>query len=53
MNSYIFSPTTITNNWSPEQNSGEYNPMYQLVYDQQVKLHPIKPPDIHPQPQAQ
>jgi hypothetical protein len=37
----------------PKQNSGEYSPMYQLVYDQQVKPHPIKPPEIHPQPQAQ
>jgi hypothetical protein len=37
----------------PEQYSGEYNPMYQLVYDQQVKPHPTKPPDLHPQPQAQ
>jgi hypothetical protein len=37
----------------PEQNSGEYNPMYQLVYDQQVKPHPTKPPDLHPQPKAQ
>jgi hypothetical protein len=36
-----------------EQYSGEYNPMYQLVYNQQVKLHPTKPPDLHPQPQAQ
>jgi hypothetical protein len=27
-----------------EQNSGEYNPMYQLVYDQQVMPHPTKPP---------
>jgi hypothetical protein len=26
-----------------EQNSGEHNPMYQLVYDQQVKPHPKKP----------
>jgi hypothetical protein len=34
----------------PEQNSGEYNPMCQLVYDQQVKPHPTKPPDLHPHP---
>jgi hypothetical protein len=32
----------------PEQNSGEYNSMYQLVYDQQVMQHPTKPPDLHP-----
>jgi hypothetical protein len=32
----------------PEQNSGECNPMYQLVYEQ-----PTKPPDLHPHPQAQ
>jgi hypothetical protein len=37
----------------PEQNSGKYNPMYQLVYDQQVMPHPVKPPDLHPHPQAQ
>jgi hypothetical protein len=37
----------------PKQYSGEYNLMYQLVYDQQVKPHPTKPPDPHPQPQAQ
>jgi hypothetical protein len=37
----------------PEQYSGEYNPMYQLVYDQQVKPRPTKPPDLHPQPLAQ
>jgi hypothetical protein len=37
----------------PEQNSGEYNPMYQLVYDQQVMPHPTKPPDLHPHTQAQ
>jgi hypothetical protein len=37
----------------PEQNSGEYNPMYQLIYDQQVMPHPTKPPDLHPHPQAQ
>jgi hypothetical protein len=37
----------------PEQNSGEYNPMYQLVYDQQVTPYPTKPPDLHPHPQAQ
>jgi hypothetical protein len=30
----------------PEQNSGEYNPMYQLAYDQPVKPHPTKPPDL-------
>jgi hypothetical protein len=36
----------------PEQNSGEYNPMYQLVYDKQVLLHPAKPRDL-PHPQAQ
>jgi hypothetical protein len=35
----------------PEQNSGEYNPMYQLVYDQQVKPQTKEPPDIHPNPQ--
>jgi hypothetical protein len=34
----------------PEQYSGEYNPMYQLVYDQQVKPHPTKPPDFYPEP---
>jgi hypothetical protein len=34
----------------PEQNSGEYNPMYQLVYDQQVKAQPKEPPDIGPNP---
>jgi hypothetical protein len=28
-----------------EQNSGEYNPMYQLVYNQQVKPQTTKPPD--------
>jgi hypothetical protein len=37
----------------PEQNSVEYSPMYQLVYDQQVMPHPTKPPDLHPHPQAQ
>jgi hypothetical protein len=37
----------------PEQYSGDCNPMYQLVYDQQVKPHPTKPPDLHPQPLAQ
>jgi hypothetical protein len=37
----------------PQQNSGEYNLMYQLVYDQQVMLHPTKSPDLHPHPQAQ
>jgi hypothetical protein len=37
----------------PEQNSGEYNPMYQLVYGQQVMVHPSKPLDLHPHPQAQ
>jgi hypothetical protein len=35
-----------------EQNSGEYNPMYQLVYDQQVTLHPSEPPELYPQPQS-
>jgi hypothetical protein len=30
----------------PEQNSGEYNPMYQLVYDQQVKPRPTEPSDL-------
>jgi hypothetical protein len=34
----------------PQQNIGEYNPMYQLVYDQQVIPHPTKPPDLHPHP---
>jgi hypothetical protein len=33
---------------SPEQNSGEYNPMYQ-----QVMPHNTQPPDLHPHPQAQ
>jgi hypothetical protein len=37
----------------PEQNGGEYNPMYQLVYDQQVMPHSTKPPHLHPHPQAQ
>jgi hypothetical protein len=37
----------------PEQNSGEYNPMYELVYDQQVMPHPTKSPDLHLHPQAQ
>jgi hypothetical protein len=37
----------------PEQYTGEYNPMYQLVYEQQVKPHPTQPPDLHPQPHAQ
>jgi hypothetical protein len=37
----------------PEQNSSKYNPMYQLVYDQQVMPHPTKPPDLHPHPQSQ
>jgi hypothetical protein len=36
-----------------EQNSGEYIPMYQLVYDQQVMPHNTKPPDPHPHSQAQ
>jgi hypothetical protein len=36
-----------------EQYSGEYNPMYQLVYDQKIKPHPTKPSDLYPQPQAQ
>jgi hypothetical protein len=31
-----------------EKNSGEYNPMYQLVYGQQVKPHPKEPLDIYP-----
>jgi hypothetical protein len=30
----------------PEKNSGQYNPMDQLVYDQQVKPQPKEPPDI-------
>jgi hypothetical protein len=34
----------------PEQNS-EHNPLYQLVYDQQVTPYPTKPPDQHPQSQ--
>jgi hypothetical protein len=37
----------------PEQNSGKYNPMYQLVYDRQVMPNSTKPPNTHPQPQAQ
>jgi hypothetical protein len=37
----------------PEQNSSEYNLMYQLVYNQQVRPQPTKPPDLHPHPQAQ
>jgi hypothetical protein len=37
----------------PEQNSGEYKPMYQLVYDHQVMQHNTEPPDPHPHPQAQ
>jgi hypothetical protein len=37
----------------PEQNIGEYNPMYQLFYHQQFMLHPTKTPDLHPHPQAQ
>jgi hypothetical protein len=37
----------------PEQNSGEYIPMYQLVNDQQVMPYHTKPPDPHPYPQAQ
>jgi hypothetical protein len=49
MNSRTFSPTTIKKQLMPEQNSSEYNPMYQMVYDQ----HPTKPPDLHPHPQAQ
>jgi hypothetical protein len=36
----------------PEQYGGEYNLTYQLAYEQQVKPHPTKPPDLHPQPQA-
>jgi hypothetical protein len=27
--------------------------MYQLVYDQQVTLHPTKPPDLNPHSKAQ
>jgi hypothetical protein len=38
---------------NPEQNSGEYNLMYQLVYDQQVMAQPTKPPDGHPHPRSQ
>jgi hypothetical protein len=34
-----------------EHNSSEYNPMYQLVYDQQVMPHPTKPLDLYPQAQ--
>jgi hypothetical protein len=30
----------------PEQNSGEYNQIYQLVYEQQVMPHPTEPPDL-------
>jgi hypothetical protein len=52
MNSYTFSPTTHKQ-LIPEQKSGKYNPMYQLVYDQQVMPHNTKPPDPHPHPQAQ
>jgi hypothetical protein len=37
----------------PEQNSGEYNLMYQPVYDQQIMPHPTKSQDLHPHPQAQ
>jgi hypothetical protein len=37
----------------PEQYSAEYNPMYQLLYDQAVKPRPTKPPDLHPQTQVQ
>jgi hypothetical protein len=37
----------------PEENSSEYNLMYQLVYDKQVMPQPTKPPDLHPYPQAQ
>jgi hypothetical protein len=37
----------------PEQNGSEYNPMYQLIYDQQVMPHPTMPLDLHPHPQAQ
>jgi hypothetical protein len=37
----------------PEQNSDEYNPIYQLVYDQKVMPHNTKSPDPHPHPQAQ
>jgi hypothetical protein len=35
----------------PEKNSGKYNPMYHLVYDQQVMPHPTKPPDLYTHPQ--
>jgi hypothetical protein len=34
----------------PAQNSGEYNPIYQLVCDQQDMPHLTKPPDPHPKP---
>jgi hypothetical protein len=34
----------------PEQNSGEYKLMYELVYNQQVMPHPTKPPDLHHTP---
>jgi hypothetical protein len=37
----------------PKQSSGEYNPMYQLVYDQQVVSNPTKPPDLHRHRHAQ
>jgi cellobiose-specific phosphotransferase system component IIA len=37
----------------PQQNSGEYIPMYQLVYHQQAMPHNTKTPDAHPHPQAQ
>jgi hypothetical protein len=37
----------------PEQDSGEYNPMYYLAYDRQIMPHPTKPPDLHPHPQTQ
>jgi hypothetical protein len=36
----------------PEQNSGEYNPMYQLIYDQQVMPHSKEPPDLYAHPQS-
>jgi hypothetical protein len=51
MSSYTFSPTTISNNkLISEQNSGKYNPIYQIVYDQQIKPHPKQPTDIYPNP---
>jgi hypothetical protein len=54
MNSYTFSPTTITNNSFQRKIAVYvYNPMYKLVYDQQVMPHPTKPLDLHPLSQAQ